>query len=246
MTVASVERAVALAVLAAVAWPAVGPSVHPAFRRSFPALARRLTRLLLAYAAGSGCSGRDRAGLAAPVCRWSWTPRPHRRSVAHRGRARAPARLADGIAAAVDAGPLVQTGLLPRPVPEITAVRSRPASFCVRRPAWSGCPMGSTCFANTTPRWCRRRGPLAASSPAGSSGTCRESATPPRRRCSARPSCAMCTSRVRDVHTRGVPRRVRSHGVDARRGGRSATPAYSAGRLRDLGAAVLRDRTGDG
>ena len=52
MTVAGVERAVALAVLAAVAWPAVGPSVHPAFRRSFPALARRLTLLLLAYAAG--------------------------------------------------------------------------------------------------------------------------------------------------------------------------------------------------
>ena len=52
MTGASVERAVELVVLCAVAWPAVGPSTRPAFRRAFPALARKLTGLLVAYVAG--------------------------------------------------------------------------------------------------------------------------------------------------------------------------------------------------
>jgi cytochrome P450 len=38
-----------MVVLAAVAWPAVGPTVEPAFRRAFPALARRITALLIAH-----------------------------------------------------------------------------------------------------------------------------------------------------------------------------------------------------
>ena len=191
MTVGSVERAVEMVVLAAVAWPAVGPTVQPAFRRAFPALARMLYD-------GADCVRWSADGRVLCAFAPSWllrrgAYRPWRhcgRSLALRGRPRARARLARGIVAALALGPWCRqtssrTSTWRYGSPFKTSQFLRPTA-CVVGLA-DGLDLVS---ANTTPRWSRRRGRLAASFQAGSSGTCRESATPRPRRCSAGQSSA--------------------------------------------------------